>query len=662
MIRCGLGPCRFLALAFLVLVGPAVPGTSDAGTPPRGGPLPAGPPPQPGSSLFVAFDPAGITLEQAVRLAIANNPDLKKADAAVKRQEGVAEEQSGLFDLTLRLKASFEYRVQELTESRKEEQRKKRSDLEDTVNTASAAASQTQRLMALVQEAALLPPGAEQVGLITQISAAVGTQLKVLDALILNTPEPGKTEIIKARQSFITETISGLQSGLNEYNALVSEAQTDLRNWGKPPDDEYVRNGKVDLQFSKYFRNGLYVAPYFNANLDSTSFVGKPISSDFGGKGVQDLWTFKSGLNISLPLWRGRGVTGFAVGERVALSEQAAGHMAFEHQIAATALNTIRAYWDLRAAEDSLGALKASVDVAARVTEVTGGLIRAEELPRTELARAQAGEARARARFADAERRLRDARVALVKAIGVTVSGSEESLPRTKDAFPQVPASPELQGPSVMSLAAGSIERRRDVGASRQLEDASRIAEEGARRNLGPRLDLTGGTWMTALGERTVSRVVDRWVGPSASAGLEFEKPFGNNERRGQEAQRAAERLQQAVATADLVRTVRLDIARLAAAVTETVERVRQADTAARLYQQTVDAEVERFRVGETTLIDTLQSEQQMTEALLTLAGARRDLAQLVAELRYQTGTLVSGFSVSAPNLITVPSVAGRQP
>ena len=416
----------------------------------------------------------------------------------------------------------------------------------------------------------------------------------------------------------------------------------------------------MDFQFSKYFRNGLNVTPYFNGNLDSTSFVGKPISSDFGGKGVQDLWTFKAGLNFSLPLWRGRGTTGFAAGERAAQAERDASQLSYDHQASASALATIRAYWDLRAAEDSLAAARRSVEVAARVAEVTGNLIRAEELPRIELGRAQAGEARSRARLADAERLARDAGVALVKAIGVTIGEVNAALPHAKDPFPQVPPAPALQGPGVMTLVTDSLYRRKDVMASRRLESASRIADEGARRNLGPRLDFSGGSWMTALGERSVSRVVDRWVGPSVSAGLELEKPFGNNELIGREAQRAAEWRQRQISTIDLTRTARLDIVRLAAALGETVDRVRQAETAANLYQQTVASEVERFRVGEATLIDTLQSEQQMTDALLTLAAARRDLAQLVAELRYQTATLVSGNVVAGPNLITVPSVAGR--
>jgi outer membrane protein len=530
MIPNGIGSVRIALLPVLVVLlsagtgfAQAVPTRAPATQPPAGSAVRSDTP-QAGS-----FAPDGVSLEDAVRMTLAQSPSLKLSESAMRRQQGVAQEASGLFDLDLKATGTFERVLQDATSS---------------------------------------------------------------------------------------------------------------------------RIGDVDLQLPKYFRMGLLATPFARANTTSTSPIG---SSD-----SQNIWTFTAGINFTLPLSRGRGATAAAAGERAAQAEALASELAFEHQAAVSALSTIRAYWDARAEEDSLAAARHSLEVAARVAVVTKSLVSAEELPRIELARAQAGEARARSSVSDAERRVRDARVALVKAIGVTVADGDAALPRAKDAFPVIGPSPALRGAAATTLAGESLGRRRDVGADQKLDEAGRILEAGAVRNQSLRFDLTGGAWMTALGEDTISRAMNHWEGPSVSAGVELETPFGNNSLRGQARQRSAEARQRQISLADLSRQVRLDVLRVAAAVGETAERVEQAEVAVDLFRKTVDAEIERFKVGETTLIDTLQSEQQMTDALLTLASAKRDLAQLVAELRFQTGTLVPGMTVAGPNFITLPSGMGK--
>ena len=419
-------------------------------------------------------------------------------------------------------------------------------------------------------------------------------------------------------------------------------------------DSADYRAGMVDLKLPKYFRSGFLVSPYADANYSSTPFEATPT-----GATELNLWTLTAGVEFGLPLLRNRGATAFAAAERGARAEAEASRLTYEHEASVAALTVIQAYWDLRAEEESLVATQRSVEVAARLVEVAKSLVSAEELPRIELARAQAADARARSVFSDAQRRVRDARVALVTVIGVTVAEGDSALPRTADVFPAI-APPSFPDAATALLASESIDRRLDVGASRKLDEAGRILEAGALRNKAPLLDLTANTWATGLGADTISRAAEDWVGPSVSLGLQFEAPFGNNALRGQAVQRTAEARQRQVSAADLARQVHLEVLRIAAAVSEAAARVQQAEVAAKLYQATVDAEIERFRVGETTLIDTLQSEQQLTDAQLTLASAQRDLAQLVAELRFQTGTLLPGMAVAGPNFMTLPSGAGR--
>ena len=75
-----------------------------------------------GGPPVVLFAAGGITLEEAVRLALEHGPFILRSEADAAFSAGVAQQQSGLFDLTLLGSASFTHRVQELTESREEEE------------------------------------------------------------------------------------------------------------------------------------------------------------------------------------------------------------------------------------------------------------------------------------------------------------------------------------------------------------------------------------------------------------------------------------------------------------------------------------------------------------------------------------------------------------
>jgi outer membrane protein len=281
-------------------------------------------------------------------------------------------------------------------------------------------------------------------------------------------------------------------------------------------------------------------------------------------------------------------------------------------------------------------------------------------MPAVELARAQAGEARSKAAVKDAERRVHEARVSLALAMGLSATADDASLPTPKDAFPGIGSVVPPSAAVIDGLTSGAVESRRDLSAARKYEEAAGVIAHGADLNTRPRLDLTGETYWTALGQRAFKRVADRWVGPSVSVGLDFEKPFGNNGLEGAYAQREAERRQQQISVADLERQVRLGVVRAATTLQESVARTTEAQAAVEFYQKTVEAELERFRVGESTLINTLTTERQLTDARLALVSAQQQLATLIGELRYETGTLLDGTTVAAAALISVPQAGGR--
>jgi len=481
--------------------------------------------------------------------------------------------------------------------------------------------------------------------------------ITLFDNLISTTSDPAqKANLVQSRADFLQKSLGGdFYNGLNDTISTQQDTITARANLGDAPLDENFWDTTISVSLSKLFRNGIQIAPYIDANDTGTNFRGKPAEAEFGGKGFNDLYTFHGGINLTFPLLRYRGTTAIAAQENAAIVERDAATLQARQQLSTSAASTVAAYWDVRAAMDTLDAIKRTAEIQSNLLNLTQQLINAGELPGAELSRAQASYARARAQVENANRQLHQARVSLAQAMGLSSTGDDSTLPLAKDPFPPTPDAGAVRGAGqLVDSAAGA---RLDLQAAKKQQESGRILEAGAETNLRPRLDLTAGTWFTALDENNFSRAIGRWVGPSTQVGLNLEKPLGNNTYRGQLTQRQADVRSRDIAAVDLQRQIRLGVVQAASSLPEAIAQVQQAEAAVGFYKNIYDADVERFRTGEATLIDTVITQESQTEAELALTAARNALAHLIAQLRYQTGTLVGPDGQVLPqNYMTIPA------
>jgi len=120
------------------------------------------------------------------------------------------------------------------------------------------------------------------------------------------------------------------------------------------------------------------------------------------------------------------------------------------------------------------------------------------------------------------------------------------------------------------------------------------------------------------------------------------EKPLGNNQAEGLLVQREADAALRQITQRDLDRRIRLAVVESAGTLAQAAARVAQAEAAVGFYETTVNAEMQRFRAGDVTLLDTVITQQQQIDAQLSLVLARQELAQRLAQLQFQTGALVT--------------------
>lgn len=668
--------------AWFVSAALAAPVLAAAQTPAPTAPVPPGGQAPP---VVVKFPQAGVGLSEVVRLTLEHQPAIDLAETNVSRQEAVAQEQKGAFDWTLSSRLFYSYRQQELPEARKEIERNKRAQLRKNIEENRTNAANAQTLLTQLRAVGGAPVTQAQYDAIAAIDPQLAAELRIIDTLIGTNPGAANA-LRQERNQLISRVITQLDRGLVEALDNFRTSEQTLANLGEAPSDELFYQFNGTAQLSKAYRNGIQFSPYVQHTIEYSNFLDKPRETDFGGKGIEPIYTTRAGINTVIPLLRGRGANATGGAERAALIEVDATRLALRHQADLSTLETVRAYWDLRAAQANFEVTETSVKNQQRLVELTAAQAKDGSIPAIEVARSRAAEARARGRLEDASRALQEAQARLLDTMGLTASDDPATLPRALDDFPATPAPADLTAPAIAAAVGVSGDRRNDIQAALVSERAGRALTDTLGTFTRSKLDLNTKVWWTALDDLVnfvqdparpndpTARVkqkegfagtVDRWVGPSLEASLDFERPLANNAAEGRLAQQRAELRRREITANDLRRLARLGVVRSARSLVESIDRVRAAEESVRFYEQTIQGDFERFRAGDITALDTIITVEQQVDALLSLVAARRDVAKLIAEMRFESGQLVTHEAGKPPvadrnNLTTVPRVGGR--
>jgi len=619
-------------------------------------------------------DEKGLPLLEAVRLTLQHDPFILLQEAESLGRAGIARELSGQFDLTLRGDGKFEYIEQELPESVKRQQRKDRQDLIDTLPGVEALADSLDAVLTNLADPRLLtdPNSVDLTRGITDPQTRIEilgleTQLILLTELINSASSPTlRQNLTNLRQTTLDLAREQLRRTAREANLIRLDLRNALRDLGPAPVDEWKRKSSVHLDLVRQLRNGILFSPFFDLSYAAQNFKGKT-STDTkkGGQGVEDTYRSEIGFDVRVPLLRGLGRASVAAAETAARKDYEASRLTLLHEKSRSVLETVRAYWDLRAATEELEVARRSVKLEADLLGLTQALIKAKEKPRSDEFRVQASHADAQARLAAAERRLSDARINLARVMGVALEDAEKA-PLAADPFPEPPEDVATAAYAPEILARDAIERRMDRKAALLLEEAAGVLAKGARRDTKPRLDLQGRLFGTATAEAKFTDL-DRWVFRSANGTLELEAPFANNLQRGRLAQREASLKLAEIESTDRARIIALNVLRLVQSLLVAVDQLKRAEDAVRYYDKTIEDEQAKLKAGDSTLVDTILTEQQTTAARQARVTAHRDYANLLSELRFEAGVLVldgpNGGRVTEESLLGVPaSLRGTAP
>ena len=618
-----------------------------------------GPPPELATEYQPGISPgATITLLDAIGVALQHDPTIRRAQQVTRQQLGSLRQSEGVFDLSGVVQPSINRSTTFLYSGQRKGQEQLRDLRRQIANESDRVADGLQQQLSQGDN---LPPDCSSMSsvlsdavVITQIGqqsicieARQRLELQVWQNLAKNF---GLTQLgqalddaMRARTEFIMDLLHGLAFAMREQ----------LRQLGTVAKTDTVTTFSLNLGVSKPFRNGMVLSPAVVMTAVNDNYDDKPPNQKYGGKGLPDKVTTTIGFELDVPLGQGGGAISVDAPEQSAKMQLQASLEGEAFAVSSSVLNTELAYWQLVGAQETLALLQRSLETEQKLLELGDALVKGDQIAPSDLAYLRARISSTQGSVAQARQTALQARVNLAVAMGLAVQRVDDT-PKASDSFPPLPARDSLEALKLNELTDTAMANRSDLASTRKLLDSANILAAAARADLRRRIDLTFGAGYQGLKEGgIVTHWGDYWssnwnslsdfrAGPSAAIMIDVSWPFRNNVALGRYAQARSLALSSEIRADDLKRVISSDTTRLVGSLFRAARVIEESQAAADLYQQSLDAQIEKFKAGESTAVDILLTEDSQLSQFLTLVSARQTFAGLMTQLRFATGSLVS--------------------
>jgi outer membrane protein len=378
---------------------------------------------------------------------------------------------------------------------------------------------------------------------------------------------------------------------------------------------------------------------------------------------------------VTLPLLRGRGRSVVMAQETSSALQLKAAMFEVDETITGLLATVASSYWNVVAATKQLEVLRGSESRAKTLTESIQSLIDADRLPRADINNVKADMAVREANRLAGEQQLVEARQQLAIDMGLDAPEMSVLLPEVATEFPaellpdEIPTGPE----ALQRYVQLALDRRPELAAQKQRQQASHIIVGASRNALKPDLNVTLGTGVSGLDEGT--RIDEYLFSPLHSArgadltgGITYRFPPARNASAGVLKQATAAATQADLQYQDIARRTAAAVGPALSGIRSEALQLRRTHESVQFYRNSLDAEREKLRMGAGNVINTITIEDRLTGALQGEIQAELECAQALVRLRLATSTIISsdqkGGSVdptvfSAPPLLPVATQTG---
>jgi outer membrane protein len=654
-----------------------------------------------------------LSLADAVRLTVLHNAQLSQARQDVASGSGLLVQARGQFDSLFGVGAGYTHTHEPLTPALRQREQDRRTELQIIASTFGDINKQ---MLAVLKSLSPRPPrcpiGVDLTNhdiltdrvdplqltmLGTTRDIRVTFQSQDLTNLlgVFNTPSvcaspTDPTGAPTGAFSSVWQAVDAItHAGLNEASVqllqipqeqtalaaalsdtIATRAQLTLDRFGPVPTAEVRKSLDFEASYMKPFRNGLTTTVDIHLESDYDNFAGKTLDVAYGALGQPIQFPSFAALGFIVPLGKGRGRPTVTAQERAAEITLRAQTDRLRHAASEQVFQTVLAYLNLVAAQQREQLIDQSVARQKQLAQVTGRLVTAEEVPKTELDKAAAHEARVESDLRAARLDVTSARFGLADTIGLDVD-SMANAPLAAEAF----ATSLAPVPDTNSAIQAALATRRDRLALQAVRDASQVLATAASLNQKRQIDLSIDAGMDTFVESAPvhflpdeqnpifsqlnppgpvdpapinyvsptgffrSLVHGKWR-PFLAAGLTFDVPFLNLTARGQSHQADASLQSSRIEAEDLDRVIRENVISVTGALKLARDTVERRRAAVDFLQQTLDSAMKRYQAREITLIDALTTEENLTLEQLQLVQDLNLYFSTLARLRFETGTL----------------------
>ncbi len=349
-------------------------------------------------------------------------------------------------------------------------------------------------------------------------------------------------------------------------------------------------------------------------------------------------------FTVRQPLLRGRRGEAVRAFESAAEYQLEASRLDWLHITSQRLLAVVSQYWTVKASWLDLEILRSTEASSRDLLVTTRRLIEAQLTPAAELVQLEADLVLREANRVVGERNLFQALQRLGNELGLDADGIAV-LAMPTDPFPTVEA--EQVPVEVAPYLRQAALRRADLLAGQQRLLADEQLLVAADDALEPRLDLVwtpsySGLVDGASGDDYLSSLWTQIPGLSTTFGIELSLPLRRRVAAG-----ALLQAQAAVAARglSLERDSKGIDSRVPSAFEEVrrnAERLERLEQAVELFERTLENENKKLRAGTSTLIDVISQRDRLTSALQSRNAAQLAVAIALAELRFETGTLIA--------------------
>ena len=467
--------------------------------------------------------------------------------------------------------------------------------------------------------------------------------------------------LIQKQTTLISKGTAQEQSGRFDTSLNVSVSQ---RHRETPYDEldqlSYDRaNSRTDtttysVAVKKLLRNGISVEPSIQNTRTATA------SSPFAPEADSTV-----NFRITVPLLRGLGIDATGAQELAAKNDFRVSLLTLRHTVSRAVSDTVHAYWNYVAAREKLDELIAAETRARSDLKDIKLLIAANQRPAGDLQQAVANLAQKTATRMTARQSLMEAQQKLALAIGLPYRSFGRML-LPNQSFPDLSyqrAKHILD--SLEALTTTSLAHRSDYQAAVKSLRSDKILLRQARNGMEPKLDLGFNVGYSGLSESNDLGVLydslyNRVPGTSVGLSLTYSFPFKNDAAKGVYAQKRATLTRDKIQTDNLSRNIRSNVAVAVNNLKNSVESLRKSQQAVTAYRLAVKNEKAKYRLGMATLLDVINMEDRLTDSKLTEISASAQVASSIAQVRFETGTLLPSpdrglYSITAQNLTTIP-------